>query len=124
MANCPTCPICSKPGELVGGDVIYPHRRDLYAKRFWKCPDHDAYVGCHPGTEHAMGRMADAATRRLKLDAHAAFDPLWKSGRMKRGQAYGWLAERLGIPKGCCHMGSMSDDNLRRVAAICKEETK
>lgn len=116
-----TCPICGGGAVLVSGAVIYPHRVDLHQKPFWKCPDHDAYVGCHPGTKNPLGRLADAATRRLKLNAHAAFDPLWRNKHMTRSQAYRWLAEKLGIPAGACHMGSMSDDNLRRVVEICKE---
>lgn len=115
------CPTCNRDAELVGGDVIYPHREDLHHKQFWKCPEHDAYVGCHPGTNKPLGRLADAATRRLKLNAHAAFDPLWKTKRMTRSGAYSWLAGKLGISPGACHMGSMSDDNLRRVVVVCQE---
>lgn len=120
----PSCPLCSSEAELVGGDAIYPHRPDLAHKKFWKCPHHDTYVGCHPGTDKPLGRLADAPTRKLKSQAHAAFDPIWKNGGMKRGAAYGWLAQKLGIPKCVCHMGSMSDDNLRRVISICKENVK
>lgn len=119
----PYCPTCNARAITATGEDIYPHRPDLYAKKFWRCPikEHDAYVGCHPGTNHPLGRLATAETRALKLAAHHAFDPLWKQGYMSRGNAYGWLAEKLGIPRGCCHMGSMSDDNLRRVVSICKE---
>lgn len=66
-----------------------------------------------------MGRLATEETRRLKIAAHAAFDPLWKSGRMKRGDAYAWLQEQTGLSARDCHMGWMSDDDLRRVIEIC-----
>lgn len=42
-----TCPYCGKPAQLVGGDVIYPHREDLHEKKFWLCTPCNAYVGCH-----------------------------------------------------------------------------
>ena len=32
---------------------------------------------------------------------------------MKRGQAYGWLAEQLGIDKSDCHIGMFDVQNLR-----------
>lgn len=33
--------------EVVKGDVIYPHREDLYEKVFCRCPTCGNYVGCH-----------------------------------------------------------------------------
>ena len=52
-----------------------------------------------------LGRLANAELRRAKSAAHAAFDPLWKSKRMKRRDAYGWLARELGISRDNCHIG-------------------
>ncbi len=57
------------------------------------------------------------------MDAHAAFDPIWKDGRMKRKQAYAWLGEQLGLSERDCHIGWMSDEDLRRVAEICEGTT-
>ena len=104
---------------LVTGREIYPHRPDLYAKPFWACLPCGAWVGCHPGTTKRVGRLANAETRRLKMAAHAAFDPLWKSGRMSRTQAYAWLREQLGLAERDCHIGWVDDDNLRRVIDVC-----
>ena len=34
----PRCIECGKAEcSLVGGNAIYPHRRDLYEKNFWLC---------------------------------------------------------------------------------------
>ncbi|WP_329766084.1 zinc-finger-containing protein [Stenotrophomonas geniculata] len=114
------CPVCNCEAKLVTGREVYPHRPDLYGKKFWACLPHGAWVGCHPGSERRMGRLATAETRRLKMAAHAAFDPLWKTGRMKRTKAYAWLREQTGLSERDCHMGWMSDDNLRRVIEICE----
>lgn len=46
-------------------------------------------------------------TRALKAKAHRAFDRIWKSGRMKRGQAYAWLSRRLGVRASEAHMSAM-----------------
>lgn len=114
------CPYCSIPAALVTGREVYPHRPDLYEKPFWACLLCEAWTGCHPGTTKRMGRIANHATRQLKMAAHAAFDPLWKSGRMTRKQAYAWLREKTGLSERDCHIGWMDDEQLRRVREICE----
>lgn len=121
------CPYCHFPAEIVGGDVIYPHRPDLAHKNFWRCVPCDARVGCHPpadgkgggngdGTK-PMGRLANAETRAAKQAAHAAFDPLWKSGAMRRREAYAWLAGQLGMEVKRTHIGYFNADECRKVVA-------
>lgn len=113
------CPYCGDSAKMVGGDVIYPHRRDLYEKKFYQCAPCDAYVGCHPGTTNALGRLANAELRAAKMEAHAAFDPMWKSGAKKRGGAYAWLADALEMDKKQCHIGMFDVADCRRVVAAC-----
>lgn len=91
------CGHCGQPAALVTGEQVYPHRRDLWHKPFWQCVPCKAHVGCHPGTTHPLGSVADAELRRWRSRAHEAFDPLWKEGAMRRGQAYAWLAKTLGV---------------------------
>ena len=73
-----TCPYCNNPAVLVGGDVIYPHRPDLYEKKFWQCDPCDAYVGCHrPGVGYGdgtrpLGRLANAELREAKKNVHTS----------------------------------------------------
>jgi hypothetical protein len=112
------CPYCNEEAQLVTGREVYPHRPDLFAKLFWACLPCKAWTGCHPGTEKRMGRLANAETRQLKMAAHAAFDPLWKSGRMSRKEAYAWLREFTGLQERDCHIGWMDDDQLRKVAVL------
>jgi hypothetical protein len=119
----PVCPYCGEFSKLVDGSVIYPHRPDLFAKKFYQCAPCDAYVGCHDGTTKPLGRLANAALRAAKKRAHAAFDPIWKSGQKKRGSAYAWLADRLGIDKQDCHIGMFDVDQCRRVVEICAPAT-
>lgn len=47
------------------------------------------------------------------MKAHDAFDPLWKSGRMKRGQAYAWMCKALGISRDEAHIGMFSVDQCK-----------
>lgn len=71
-----------------------------------------------------MGRLANAETRQLKQAAHAAFDPLWKSGSMSRTKAYAWLRDATGLSERECHIGWMSDDDLRRVPGLLAQLSK
>mgnify|MGYP001068973319 CR=1 FL=1 len=126
-----TCPYCDRAAALVTGAVIYPHRPDLFGLKFWQCEPCDAYVGCHkagarvgPGVISdgtlPLGRLANAALRRAKSAAHAAFDPLWKSRVMKRREAYAWLAKELGISSANCHIGMFDVDACQAVVAVVK----
>ncbi len=125
----PCCPYCTKPAALVGGDVIYPHRPDLAEKKFWSCEPCGAYVGCHPASAPGkggqgdgakpLGRLANAELRRAKQAAHAAFDPLWMAGPLKRREAYGWLAQQLGVPFPDCHIGEFDVELCRKVVQVC-----
>lgn len=63
---------------------------------------------------------AGSALARARMSAHAAFDPLWKSGAFTRGVAYEWLASELGIPVTECHMVLMDEAMCQRVVAICE----
>jgi hypothetical protein len=54
--------------------------------------------------------------RRWRNSAHALFDPLWHSGQMTRGQAYEWLAEKIGLTKAQCFIGGFTEG--QRKAAV------
>ena len=114
------CPYCGTRAQLVDGTDIYPHRPDLAEKKFYQCAPCDAYVGCHPGTTNTLGRLANAELRKAKMAAHAAFDPLWKSGAKKRDSAYAWLSDALGMEKKDCHIGMMDVADCRQVVEACK----
>lgn len=78
----------------------------------------EAWTGCHPGTTKRMGRLANKATRQLKMAAHANFDPIWKTKQLSRTKAYAWLREQTGLPERECHIGWMDDANLCLVANL------
>lgn len=115
------CPYCQSPARIVGGDTIYPHRSDLHSKQFWFCGPCWAWVGVHKGTTKPLGRLANWELRQAKMRAHTAFDPLFKTGRMSRPSAYKWLAGKLGIPRGECHIGMMDVDMCNMVERVCKD---
>lgn len=123
----PVCPYCNQASARVTGADAYPHRPDLKAKTFYQCAPCRAWVGCHPGTDKPLGRLADAELRAAKQAAHYAFDPLWArvmrrdsiSKGEARGRAYAWLAKELGIAPEDCHIGMFDPEQCRRVVRIC-----
>lgn len=99
------CGYCDREAKRVGADKIYKNRPDLLGRWFWKCDPCDAYVGCHPGTDRPLGVLSNKRLRHAKQRVHRALDPLWKSGAMKRKEAYAMLAKALNISAPNCHIG-------------------
>lgn len=91
------CPYCGSPAKLTTSQQIYGSNFDYGA--MWCCVNYPlchAYVGCHPGTEIPLGRLANKELREAKKKAHAAFDRLWIAKAAKedisRGKARGlWV---------------------------------
>lgn len=122
----PICRYCIKPAVLLRyGAEGYPYRADYGP--IWTCVPCGAWVGCHPGTENALGGLANAELRAAKQAAHAAFDPLWQRKHAREGGSrgnarragYAWLAEQLGIPPSQTHIGMMSLEECHRVVEVC-----
>lgn len=132
----PLCPYCGAAAQLVTGAKLYPHRPDLAHVKAWQCYPCRASVGCHDGTITPKGTLANGETKRARMRAHAAFDPVWKNWQAAypgqrgtpnirqaaRGRAYRWLAEQLGIDFRRCHIGEFDVQACERVVAIIQEQ--
>lgn len=127
---CPTdfmkCPYCNSRVILADSSVIYgrSYGNAYICSQFPKC---SAYVGCHPGTDKPLGRLADKELRKEKMRAHAVFDRLWNlkikrkqcSRRKARLAGYKWLANKLGIRYADCHIGLFDLEKCRKVIELC-----
>lgn len=101
-ARAPRCPLCG---------AVAIKENTPYGPKYTHC---GLWAwGRHP--------LVDGATHRARRAAHAAFDPIWQSGRMGRSQAYHALAEALGIDARDCHMKLMSRAMAERVPGIAKQ---
>jgi len=119
------CPWC-----LHDNITLYPDSKHVYNGKdygpVWQCDNCGAYVGCHPGTNKALGIVAHKELREWKQKAHAAFDPLWKwkmkykRDRGARKKAYKWLAEQMGLDREECRIGYMSVNQCKQVVEICE----
>lgn len=111
------CPYCGQQAKYVDSKVVYGRS---YGK-IYLCKECDAYVGVHKGTDKPLGRLADKELRYWKMAAHDAFDPIWQTKKMKRNQAYKWLAERMGLSPQEAHIGMFDVLQCKKVIKICKE---
>jgi len=118
------CQYCGKNANLVGGDYIYPHRKDLFNKNFWQCANghEESFVGCHPNSSTPLGCLANAELRRAKKETHAVFDFIWREKYSSRGAAYRWLAGALNIPVKDCHMGMFSVEQCKQAQLVALHE--
>ena len=106
------CPKCNQPAPWVENKEKYGRN---YGKSYmcYFCKDCETYVGCHENTRRPLGTMADKETMNLRKQAHALFDPLWKDGGMKRGQAYQYLSTLMGIKN--VHIGESDAETCKNI---------
>lgn len=109
-----SCPYCNKLSELVDSSEVYGKSYG-YMYICWDCK---AYVGCHKGTVKPLGTLANAELRDLRKQCHAAFDPIWQSGKTRRKKAYKELSLLLGIPVQETHFAMF--DKSRCLEALSK----
>ena len=114
----PKCPYCKKPAQHVKGKTLYPNHKNLYHRRYYRCVPCEAHVGCHK-TGKPLGTLANKQTRQARIQAHKAFDPIWKTTTISRPKAYAWLAKHLKIPYDRCHIGNFDFPTCVKVIKIC-----
>lgn len=113
--------------RLTDGREIYPHRPDLAPLPFWKCDTCKNFVGCHHKTADRTRPLGSIPTREIKRarsEIHRILDPIWKRGKMRRGELYERLANDLGLKE--YHTADISNiefarDVYRAVVAIRRE---
>lgn len=122
------CDYCGQPAVLLKDSASLYHGRDFGP--VWHCAPCEAWVGCHKNspTFAPLGRLANAFLRAHKQLAHAAFDPLWEAKLRRDGcsksaarkAAYAWLAGKMGIPVGECHIGMFDAARCMEAVRICR----
>ena len=110
-----SCPYCGAPTKLVDDTEIYGRS---YGTSCYVCKPCGAWVGCHKGTDKALGRIANKELRELKRQAHESFDLLWKEGCLPRAAAYEVLSAAFGLPTEQTHIGMFDEDMCRKVISL------
>ena len=96
--------------------VKMERKKTRFGPRF-SCPVPGCTIACW-----GNGNPADDETRQARIDAHAAFDPLWQGGGMSKGHAYRDLSEYMGLPQRKTHIGCFDIEQCRLVLAFCEEK--
>ena len=119
------CRYCACETEEVTGKEVYPDKPHLHEKLFFRCiKDHDHYVGRYEGSGRSLGIIADAHLRKLKMEGHANFDPLWKGDSSvfkTRQEAYQWLSGLMELPKERTHFGMFNEEMCIKAIAFCRQ---
>lgn len=97
------CPVCKKKAEIT--NTKYGRRNICRTCDLWSWGD---------------APLTDAETHKARIDAHMAFDCIWKSKMMTRANAYAWLSRSLGISAKKCHMKIMDIKTAEEVVLICR----
>ena len=105
------CDYCGRQAEYVDSKVVYGKSYGM----MYLCRNCMAYVGVHKGTDKPLGRLANAV-----------FDPLWQRGRFRghRNAAYGWLAQKMGLPVEQTNIGMFDVAQCRKAIHIIENETR
>lgn len=77
------CCECGKEidADIVGGDIVYPHRKDLYSKKFYLCPHCHNYAGVY---QEEKPVIPTKYIRNCRYTAHRALDRIWHSKKLKK----------------------------------------
>lgn len=59
----------------------------------------------------------------MRKRTHAAFDPLWKTRKMSRSQAYKWMAEVMNIPPEKAHIGMFNEKQCFELLKHLREKS-
>lgn len=127
------CPYCGGSAVFHNSSAFIYNGKDFgpvhACENFPLC---DSFVGCHPGTNVALGRLANNELRFWKKEAHKYFDQLWISKKINkiyrvflpdtsnRKKAYIWLSQKLRISIDDTHIGMFDVDTCKKVVEICK----
>lgn len=106
-----------------GGMATLKSNAEIYGREYgngraWVCENFAVCrgsVGTHPNGG-ALGTIPDPETKKLRMEVHAAIDPIWKSKKYSRGHMYRRIAEVLGVP--IFHVGTSTATQCREVLKL------
>lgn len=71
-------------------------------------PQCNSYVGVHPGTTNAKGKLANKELRQKRIQAHRVFDQIWLNHIFTKSEAYRWIADKFCLTAKEAHIGEFS----------------
>ena len=114
------CPYCGKRTQFVKADDVKVLRKGM----IYFCYPCWAWVGVHAGTKKSFGRLADRKLRRLRAEAHRAFDQKWSRVKKNRNDTYGILADVMGLKRRHAHFGMFNEEQCNQVIELCEKSNQ
>lgn len=110
---------CPEPG-CGARMVLRPSRFGL----FYGCSKFPSCKGAHGAHSDGspLGHPADQETKQLRIKAHNLFDQLWKTGAMRRGEAYRWLQNALSLGSEEAHIGKFTKTQCELLIKILERQ--
>jgi hypothetical protein len=108
------CPYCQK-------EAIWCENKEIYGKNYGKsymcyyCKPCNAYVGCHNNTQQPLGTITNKEGREWRKKVHAKIDPLWKTGKIKRGHLYARISKAIGRTY---HTGESTIEDCKKILEL------
>lgn len=111
-----------------GNEVVFTSNAEIYGKEYgngkcYLCRNCKAFVGVHTGTKTPLGTLANNELREWRKQAHYYFDQLWKGKTRQntRYSMYGWLADKMNLPRANTHIGMFEIEQCQKVIELSKE---
>ena len=78
-------------------------------------------MSAHQKSKLPMGTLANGDLRNKRIQAHKAFDWLWKNSIMPKRQAYKRMQAKLGLREDQAHIAKFSEFMCDQLIAICQQ---
>lgn len=116
------CDVCSSDKIRYTSNAEIYHGKQYGNGYCYLCDNCGASVGVHnTKNKKPLGRFATDEMKKLKMQCHAKFDPLWKKYNFKRTDCYGYLAYRLGLHLRETHFGWFDVEYLNKSLEILND---
>lgn len=116
------CVECASEKEckMIKGDIAYPHRKDLFVKSFWQCPDCGNFVGTHNKglSSKPLGCIPNKEMKNARMHIHSILDPIWKTKKLSRSEIYKRISDKVGYEYHTAELRSL--DEARKIYVIVK----
>ena len=92
-------------------DASYVYGNKAKDGKLYVCshfPQCNSYVGVHPGTTNAKGKLANKELRQKRIQAHRVFDQIWLNHIFTKSEAYRWIADKFCLTAKEAHIGEFS----------------
>lgn len=120
------CPYCHKPTRFMSAAELLKKATD--DRMLWACVPCGAWVSCRKGTKVPLGRLGNEKLRKLRVECHSVFDPIWKDWielgddeYTARTKAYKWIAKLMGIEHEMMHFSWLTEEQCLKALDLMNE---